>query len=121
MHRTIQGVALCLCFLGCATFQNDTGEPDYAADAQTNFNRGNEAMESSNYLEAEKYFEFVRAKYPFLEAAREAELRIGDAQFEQEKFIEARDTYNNFVKLHPSFPRVDYAAYRAAYTYYRQI
>jgi outer membrane protein assembly factor BamD len=43
-----------------------------------------------------------------------AELRLADLRFAQGKFIEAADAYQTFVKIHPSSPEVDYAAYRAA-------
>lgn len=107
--------------LGCATTGGAEGEPSYAQDAETNMQRGNEAFEGKNYAEAQKYFEFVRTTYPFLAAAREAELRVADTLFAREQFIEARDAYHNFVKLHPSSPKVDYAAFRAALTHYEDI
>ena len=106
--------ALALALAGCKSLQNENaGEPDYASDADTNLQRGAEALESKNYLEAERYFEYVKSKYPFLEAAKTAELRLADTDFERERFIEARDRYQNFVKLHPTHAKVDYAAYRA--------
>jgi outer membrane protein assembly factor BamD len=106
---------------GCATLSGEPGEPNYASDAETNLARGNEAFESKNYLEAEKYFQYVRSKYPFLDAAREAELRLADTFFERDQYIEARDAYQNFVKLHPSWPKVDYAAFKAALTHYKDM
>lgn len=96
-------------------------EPDYASSAEENLKKGNEALESKNYVEAEKYFEHVRSKYPYLEAAREAELRAADTAFEREKYAEARDEYQSFVKLHPTHPRVDYAAFRAALTHVKDV
>ncbi len=107
---------------GCKTFGDaQTAEPDYANDADTNLRLGVEALDSRNYLEAEKYFEYVKSKYPFLEAAKEAELKLGDTDFDRERYVEARDRYLSFIKLHPSHPKVDYAAYRAAFTHYKEI
>lgn len=108
-------------FTGCATFSGGEGEPNYEADAERNMVKGNEAFEAKNFLEAEKYFEFVRQKYPFLDAAKEAELRIADSFFEREQYLEARDAYDNFIKLHPTYPRVDYAAFRAALTHFKDV
>lgn len=107
--------------LACATMTGAEGEPDYSSDAETNLKRGNEDFENKNYLEAQKYFEYVRAKYPYLEAAREAELRAADTLFEREQYLEARDAYESFVKLHPTHPKVDYAAFRAALTHFKEI
>ena len=107
---------------GCATLST-TGEvePDYAQDAETNLARGNQAFESRNYAESLKYFEHVRSRYPYLDVAKRAELRIADTHFAREEYIEARDAYLNFVKLHPTWPQVDYAAFRAALTHYKEI
>lgn len=106
--------------LACATTGGE-GAPDYAKEADENVARGNKAFESKNYAEAQQYFEYVRAKYPYLEAAKVAELRLADTLFEREQYIEARDAYQNFIKLHPTWPEVDYAAYKAALTHYKEI
>lgn len=109
---------------GCASVSNffsGNDDPLYSTEADENLKRGNEAMEGHNYLEAAKYFEFTRTKFPFLEASKEAELRLGDCSWDQEKFVEARDRYQNFVRLHPTHPRVDYAAFRAAESHFRDI
>ncbi|MBX5481465.1 MAG: outer membrane protein assembly factor BamD [Myxococcaceae bacterium] len=112
------GVALCA---ACATLNGEQAPPDYAADANTNLQRGNAAFDAKNFEEAQRYYEYVRTRYPFLDAAKEAELRIADSYFEREQFIEARDAYDNFVKLHPTYPRADYAAFRSALTHYKDI
>jgi outer membrane protein assembly factor BamD len=94
---------------------------EFAADAQANLAKGNEALRTKSYPEAERYFEFVKTKYPFLDAAKEAEIRLADTEFDRERFAEARDRYQNFVKLHPTHPKVDYAAFRAALTHYKDM
>src|SRR5215469_7935017 len=122
LHRLLPLAAL-LVVPGCGLFSNngDFGEPDYASEASTNLKRGDEALESSQYQLAEKYFEYVKTKFPFLEASRQAELRLADVSFERELWSEAADRYNGFVKLHPTHAKVDYAAYRAALSHYRDI
>lgn len=99
----------------------DAAEPSYADDADENLKRGNDSLDSKNYVEAQKYFDYVKSKYPYLEAATTAELRLADVDFDREKYIEARDRYLNFIKLHPTHPRLDYAAYRAALTHYKDM
>jgi outer membrane protein assembly factor BamD len=98
-----------------------TSKPDFASDAQHNLAKGNEAMRTKSYLDAEKYFEYVKTKYPYLDASKEAEIRLADIDFERERYSEARDRYENFVKLHPTHPKVDYAAFRAALTHYQDV
>ncbi len=103
---------------GCATLTSgQPGEPTYANEADENLRLGTEALDEKDFLRAQKYFEYVRTKFPYQEAAREAELKLADLEFARESFPEARDAYQNFIKLHPTHPRVDYAAYRTALSY----
>lgn len=106
----------------CASLSSgDEAEPTYASEAEENIRLGNEAMAAQSFIEAGKYFEHVRSKFPFLEAARTASLRLADLDFEREQYLEARDRYRSFIKQYPTHPKVDYAAFRAAYTYYKEI
>jgi len=107
---------------GCAVLSSgQAGDPDYAAEAETNIRLGDEALERKDFPQAEKYYEHVRTKYPYLEVANEAELKLADLDFAQEKYAEAREKYQSFVKLHPTHSRVDYAAYRSALSHYEDI
>ena len=109
----------------CASFGTfagqEGGEVQFGSDADENMRKGDEAMNAKNYAEAASYFEFVKTKYPYLETAKLAELRLADADYERDRFIEARDKYQNFGRLHPNHAQVDYAAFRAALTHYKEI
>ncbi len=110
------GVALMVS--GCKTTGSAVlTEADQAADAEKNLREGEAELKDHNFPEAERLFQYVRSKYPFFEAARTAELRLADTEFEREKWAEARDRYQAFVRIHPTHPQVDYAAFRAALTY----
>ncbi|HYO59500.1 outer membrane protein assembly factor BamD [Archangium sp.] len=107
---------------GCAILSaGQSGEPDYAADAATNLQLGDEALERKDFPQAERYYEHVRTKYPYLEVANEAELKLADLAFAQEQYPEAREKFHSFIKLHPTHPKVDYAAYQAALTHFSDI
>ncbi|NOK32396.1 outer membrane protein assembly factor BamD [Corallococcus exercitus] len=111
-------VLTALLMSSCAALSaGPAGEPDYAAQAAENLALGEAALEDKDFLKAEKYFDHVRTKFPYLEAAREAELKLADLDFAREMFPEARDKFDSFIKLHPTHPKVDYAAYRAALSY----
>jgi outer membrane protein assembly factor BamD len=114
-------LALCACKTMGTFFGGEIGEPTYTADAESNLAKGDEMLDNKNYLEAQKYYDYVKSKFPYLEAATTAELRLADVDFEREKYIESRDRYLNFVKLHPTHPKVDYAAYRAAVTHFKDM
>jgi len=106
--------SLLLLTSGCASLSGQPGQPDYASEAESNLRLGQEALESKDWLRAEQYFEYVRQKFPYLEASKEAELRLADVEFARGSYPEAREKYETFIKLHPTHPQVDYAAYRAA-------
>lgn len=114
-------VLLCGCKSLGVFSQDENPVVTYGEDAETNIAKGNEAIDSKNYAEAQKYFDYVKSKYPYLEAAKVAELRLADTDFERDRFIEARDRYLTFLKIYPTHPRVDYAAFRAALSYYKDI
>lgn len=114
-----------LSLTACASFGTfagqEGGDVQFATDPEENLRKGDEAMSAKNYAEAASYFEYVKTKYPYLEVAKTAELRLADADFERDRFVEARDRYQNFGRLHPTHPKVDYAAFRAAFTHYKEI
>jgi outer membrane protein assembly factor BamD len=118
--RDVCLTALLCTTLGCAAFTASTtqsGEPDYSSDAESNLKLGDEALERKDFLQAEHYYEHVRTKYPYLEVANEAELRLADLNFAQEQYPEAREKFQSFIKLHPTHAKVDYAAFRTAITH----
>ena len=125
MNFRVVSASLALSLSACASFGTfagqEGGEVEFAADAETNMRKGDDAMNAKNYTEAASFFEFVKTKYVYLDLAKTAELRLADADFERERFAEARDRYQNFVRLHPTHPKVDYAAFRAALTHYKEI
>ncbi|HEX8697968.1 MAG TPA: outer membrane protein assembly factor BamD [Myxococcaceae bacterium] len=121
MRLTVTCLTALLLCAGCASMSGEAAPPSYASQAEANLRLGNEALEDNDYLRAEQYFEFVRTKFPYLEASKEAELRLADTSFNQDRFPEAREKYQSFVKLHPTHPKVDYAAYQAALTHVKEM
>lgn len=113
-------LSLLLCGPGCAT-TSGAGEHSYGADAKSNYEMGMKQLDNKDYLEAQRYLEFVSAKFPYSTFSALADLALGDLFFQQEKFVEAIDKYRNFIKLHPTHPKDDYAAIQVANSYYEQI
>ncbi|MCK6548563.1 outer membrane protein assembly factor BamD [Myxococcota bacterium] len=93
----------------------------FAEGAEQNWKLGEEAFADEDYLAAQRFYSFIRTKYPYSQFAALADLRIGDCQFARGRFIEAVDSYQNFVRLHPTHERVPYALYRTGLSYYEQI
>lgn len=94
----------------------------YTADAKRAYDEALAEFEAHNWIEAQSLLREVKRKYSYSKYARLAELRIADADFEQEKFGEAIRGYRQFVHDHRSdVDEVAYARARIAEAQYRQI
>lgn len=120
MIRKLATLLGLLAFVGCA-HMDAAGEPDYAQDAKQNYDMGQEARSSGRYLDALKYFEHVRFKFPYSGFAALADLAIADTNFDREKYIEAAEGYSSFLKMHPNHEQSDYAEYRIALSHFEDI
>jgi outer membrane protein assembly factor BamD len=107
---------LLACSSGRVSF---TGEIRYAKTAEENYEAGLDEMKKENWVEAGKFYEHVRTKYPFSRFAALSELRLADAKYLQSRFPESAEAYAAFVTAHPTHEEADYAAYRAAHSRYR--
>lgn len=107
----------------CKSFETNLQDTDvdYADTAKQNFDDGEKAMTDGRWAEAVKFFEHTKNKYPYSKFAVLAELRIADAHFAREKWIEAADSYRIFVRFHPRHEKVPYATYRVALAYSKEI
>jgi outer membrane protein assembly factor BamD len=103
------------------TLHGMEGRPQegFEVSAELNLQRAQSALKDHNYDEATKFFDYVRTRYPFQDASKVAELGLADTDFEKQEWDAARDRYQNFVKAHPTNAQADYAAYRAALTYWK--
>src|SRR5262245_56411188 len=60
----------------------------YTADAERAYKEALKEFDSHNWIESQALFREVKRKYHYSKFAKLAELRIADADFEQEKFSE---------------------------------
>ena len=63
----------------------------------------------------------VKESYRSPEVAAMAELKIADAYYAKDAWIEAAAAYEDFRKLHPRNEKAPYALYRMALSHYNQI
>jgi outer membrane protein assembly factor BamD len=104
----------------------DKNEPrtalSYAADAKRAYDEAMKEFEAHNWIESQALFREVKRKFHYSKFAALSELRIADADFEQEKFSEAIRGYRQFVHDHKSsVEETAYARSRIAEAQYRQI
>lgn len=128
IFRRLPCLAVCLAaVLGAAVVQG-CGAPapktvlSYTADAKRAYDEAMTEYRAHNWLEAQQLFREVKRKYGYSRYARLSELRLADADFEQEKYAEALKGYKAFVHDHRAeSDEVAYARARAAETQYREI
>lgn len=95
---------------------------NYTEDAKRAYDHAMEELAAKNWIDAQAAFREVKRKYSYSRYARLAELRIADADFEQEKFAEAVRGYKQFVHDHPGEKEeVSYARSKMAEARYDEI
>src|SRR4051795_6027082 len=100
--------------IGCATSDEESKPVAYSLTAKQNYEKGLSELKDENYPEAQKYFQFVKQKYPFSKYAVLAELAIADAHFARGNYNDAIDAYKAFARLHPTHEKVEdgYVAFK---------
>ena len=109
--------------IGCATSDEESKPVTYSLTAKQNYEKGLAELKDENFPEAQKYFQFVKQKYPFSKYAVLAELGIADTQFARGNYTEAIDAYKSFTRLHPTHEKVEdgYVAFRICESYYKDM
>jgi outer membrane protein assembly factor BamD len=108
---------------GCATTDEESKTVTYSLTAKQNYEKGLAELKDENFPEAQKYFQFVKQKYPFSKYAVLAELGIADTQFARGNYTEAIDSYKSFTRLHPTHEKVEdgYVAFRIVESYFKDM
>ncbi len=114
-------VALAPLAQGCGGPEAKTGL-NYSADAERAYEHAMGEFNAHNWIESQQLFREVKRKYGYSRFAALAELRIADADFEQDKFADAIREYKQFVHDHRSSEeQVTYARSRIAEAQYKEI
>lgn len=91
-------------------------------DVQATFAHAEKAYENRDWPEAIAYYQHLRAKFSYnLPLSTIAQLRLGDIAFTREKFIEAKELYKQFLRMHPSHEKADYAAFQIGLCAFKDI
>ncbi len=100
--------------LGCDSFEIGAKHATltYTDDARAAYEEAMTAFRSRDWEDARALLAEVRRLFPYTRYARLAELRLADADFEQEKFSDAISGYREFVQNHKNDPDVEYSRYR---------
>lgn len=99
-----------------------SGDRDLGGDEpQALAREAQELMAADNYKDAAVLWQQLKDQYPYSEYAAIGELKLGDALFLQDKFIEAQAAYEDFERLHPEHEAVPYAVYQQGMCYYSRM
>jgi outer membrane protein assembly factor BamD len=94
----------------------------YTENAKRAYDAALVEYDAHSWIEAQALMREVKRKYSYSKYARLAELRIADADYEQEKFSDAIREYKDFVHAHRSDEEeVAYARSRIAQATYAEI
>jgi outer membrane protein assembly factor BamD len=94
----------------------------YTEDAKRAYEAAMEEFTAHNWIDAQAMMREVKRKYSYSKYARLAELRIADADMEQEKFADAVHEYKEFVRAHRADAEdVAYARSKIAEATYAEI
>ena len=118
-------VAAALAGSGCATVhwrgaQPKAGTHTYRDKAHNAYQDAMNAMDAHDWKVALDRLRHVKDHFPYSKYAALAEVRIADALYGQDKYLEAADAYARFAKVRPGNPDAPYAAYRTGVAYMRQ-
>jgi outer membrane protein assembly factor BamD len=116
-------LAACMVASACATLgaNTDGASVSYLDTVRQNYEAGEKALSTKSYDEAISYFEHVRSKYPYSKYAALSDLRLADTYFAQEKWLEAADGYDFYIRFHPRHEKNAYAWFQVAKSYYLAI
>lgn len=116
-------LGLTLMVSGCGLFKGLFGEEGAAIEVppQELAQEGIEAMQEERYQLATNKFQELKDRYPYSKYAILAELKLADALYLQEKYIEAAEAYGDFERLHPKNEAVPYVLYQQGLCYFNQI
>lgn len=116
------GAALTLGPAACGG-KSTTGAVDYSVSAPKNYDRGMAELAEKDWQAAAKYFSFIKSRFPYSRYAVLAELRLADAEFGAEQYLNAIDDYRAFATLHPTHEMVvnGYTSLRVGEAYVEQL
>jgi outer membrane protein assembly factor BamD len=104
----------------CSTkYTTAGGKLKTAPTPEENYERGLAELKAKNYPEALRFFEYVKAKYPYSDVSAKCDLRVADIKLSQDQAVEAAAAYGAFQKDHPTSEDFDYAKYRQALALYK--
>lgn len=84
----------------------------------TAYEEAQNAISRANYRRGIQIFEAIQARYPFSDVSRQIQLELMYAYYKSGQKEQAIDAADTFMRENPIHPRVDYALYIKALSYF---
>src|SRR5258705_7542980 len=78
-------------------------------------------MKSEMYDLAIENYQKLLEEYPFSDYSEEAQLKIGQAQYQNKQYAEAIASFQDFQRMHPTNPNLALTEYYTALSYMDQM
>jgi outer membrane protein assembly factor BamD len=89
--------------------------------AELTYKKAMKALENKNYSEAAEIFSKIDDDYPFSKWALKAQTMSVYAYYKEEQYDKLQQTVDDFVRLNPVYPDIDYMIYMKGLSLYNQI
>ncbi len=113
--RLLLIIVLCGSLLACAGKDEIQTEVQNITEA---YELAKLSVARGNYRKGIQIFEAIQARYPFSDLSRQIQLELMHAYYKSGQIEQAIETTETFMRENPIHPRVDYALYIKALSYY---
>lgn len=90
-------------------------------NAELSYIKAMKSLKNKNYNEAAESFSKIDDDYPFSKWALKAQTMAVYAYYKEEQYDKLQQTVDDFVRLNPSYPDIDYMIYMKGLSFYHQI
>jgi outer membrane protein assembly factor BamD len=112
----VAGLVVLVALYGCAGSEEQ--EDTLLKDVTKAYETAQNAMKSQNYRRAIPIYEALQARFPFSDLSKQIQLELMYAYYKSNRPEQAVDLADQFMQENPIHPRVDYALYIKALTYF---
>ena len=123
MAKFVIVVAALVGLSGCSSRQT-TPPPGTAQPDRFLFERGTEALQKREWMNARTYFQQIVDGYPQSPFRPDAKLGVGDSYLGEDtaaSVVLAANEFREFLQFYPTSPRADYAQYKLAMSHFEQM
>ena len=98
-----------------------TKRPEGKTEEEILYKEAQSYIEGENYVLAVDKLREIKARFPYSNYAKEAQLKLADISFEQENYIESAVNYQSYKDLYPGDAKMPYVVYRLGESFYKQL